>query len=178
MVDPAFGKPTVRAVAPVEPFTFDVPDQDVAHFKQLLKLSKLAPEAWYNSQEGGVYCVSRQWLKDAKDAWLEFDWRKHEAHLNSVPNFQVTLDHAEGGPMNLHFAALFSCKEGALPVLCMHSWPGGFFEYLPVMYLLAQRYIPEDLPYYVIVPSIQGFGTSTAPLGIELTYNHAAETLY
>ena len=178
MVDAAFGRLPLNAVAPAAPFVFELPAQDIESFKQLLQLSKLAPETWYNRQEGGTYGISRQWLKDAKEAWLGFDWRGQESYLNSVPNFKLTLDHPECGTTTLHFAALFSSRKDALPVLFMHSWPGAFFEYLPTMHILAQRYTPEDLPYHIIVPSLPGFGPSTAPLAVELTYNHTAELLH
>lgn len=51
-----------------------------------------------------------------------------------------------------------------MAVLFVHGWPGSFFEFLPLLKLLREKYPDEDsLPYHIIVPSIPGYGLSDAP---------------
>lgn len=83
----------------------------------------------------------------------------------------------------VHFAALWSKKENAIPLLLLHGCelpstarsalscidihhhqgPGSFLEFLPILSLLKDKYTPETLPYNVIVPSLPGFGFSARP---------------
>lgn len=42
-----------------------------------------------------------------------------EARINEFPHFITAI---EG--MSIHFAALFSEREDAVPILLLHGWPG------------------------------------------------------
>lgn len=59
--------------------------------------------------------------------------------------------------------ALFSKRPDALPLVCLHGWPGCFLEFLPVAKLLQSKYTPETLPYHLIVPSLPGYTFSSGP---------------
>lgn len=59
--------------------------------------------------------------------------------------------------------ALFSKKEDAIPLLCLHGWPGSFLEFIPILSILRQRYTTESLPYHIIVPSLPGYAFSSRP---------------
>lgn len=156
----------------IEPFQLHVTDTEIDNCKTLLLLSKLGPETWENSKasrdSGKYYGITRNWLSDAKDAWLfNFDWRKHEARINSFPNFKTTI-HDDGSEnssssFSLHFTALFSRKKDAVPVLFMHGWPGSFSEFLPMLDLLRTKYTADTLPFHAIVPSLPGYGLSSGP---------------
>lgn len=163
-----------------ERFTLRVPEQELEEFKQLLKLSKIGPETWYNRQEGGQFGVTREWLIKAKDAWLGFDWRKHEDRINSFPNFMSKVENADLGTMSIHFVALFSNREDALPVVFLHGWPGSFLEFYPVLDLLVNKYTPDNMPYHIIVPSLPGYGLSSAsiPLDKETHLESVAESVH
>jgi pimeloyl-ACP methyl ester carboxylesterase len=163
-----------------EKFTLRVPDQDLEEFKQLLKLSKIGPETWYNKQEGGRFGVTREWLTNAKDAWLRFDWRKQEDRINSFPNFKSKVENADLGTVDIHFVALFSKKKDALPLIFMHGWPGSFLEFYPVLDLLVNKYTPDTMPYHVIVPSLPGYGLSSdsIPLDTETLPESVAASLH
>ncbi|KAJ3946793.1 uncharacterized protein N0V96_003168 [Colletotrichum fioriniae] len=176
----AFGNLPSGVSKTPEKFTLKVPDQSVDEFQQLLKLSKIGPETWYNKQEDGQFGVSRKWLIDAKEAWLKFDWRKQEARINSVPNFKAKVEDADLGTVDVHFAALFSNKKDATPVIFMHGWPGSFLEFFPMIDLLVSKYTPDTLPYHVIVPSLPGYGLSAGsiPLEKETQQEAVARTLH
>lgn len=83
---------------------------------------------------------------------------KQQAHINSFPHFTTNV---EG--FNIHFVALFSQKRDAIPLICLHGWPGSFLEWLRVLQLLTSKYSPETLPYHIIVPSLPGYGFSSPP---------------
>lgn len=58
-----------------KPFKVDIPQSALDELKTLLKLSKLAPPTYENSQDDRRYGVSAKWTQNAKDKWLnEFDW--------------------------------------------------------------------------------------------------------
>ncbi|KAH7145373.1 epoxide hydrolase N terminus-domain-containing protein [Dactylonectria estremocensis] len=135
------------------PFLFEVPDQDLKEFRDLVRLSKIGPPTWWNMQNDRRFGITREWLVKGKNAWLDaFDWRKHERRINSFPNFKIITDQ-EAGRTSVHFAALFSTKKDAIPIIFMHSWPGSFIEFLPMTNRLVKKYTPVTLPYHIVVPS-------------------------
>ncbi|KAI0141902.1 Alpha/Beta hydrolase protein [Xylariaceae sp. FL1272] len=162
-----------------EPFTFRVSDKDLDEFKTLLQLSKIGPATWWNQQKERNLGVSRDWLIKAKDAWLNnFDWRKHEAYINSFPNFKLRIKDPEAEEIDIHFAALFSKKPDAIPIVFMHGFPASFTEFLPMLDLLAEKYIAETLPYHVIVPSLPDFALSgSSSRSVEMTMTQAARIM-
>ncbi|EAW25566.1 epoxide hydrolase family protein [Aspergillus fischeri NRRL 181] len=165
------GKPQV--------FSLHVPDQDVADFRALLKLSKIGPRTWWNEHMDGSFGVSRHWLIKAKDIWLnDFDWRQQEANINSFPNFKIAVNNPEHGQLSVHFVALFSARPDAVPIIFMHGWPGSFLEFFPMLNIMTKKYTPESLPYHVIVPSLPGYGLS-ADIGHEkeFTLDSAAQVM-
>ncbi|KAI4616472.1 hypothetical protein J4E80_005746 [Alternaria sp. BMP 0032] len=140
-----------------EPFTLNVSDQSISEWRQLLQLSKLAPETWEGRQEDRRFGVSRKWLSDAKDYWLnKYDWRAQEKHINSFPNYKMQIE-----DVDMHFVALFSEKKDAIPIIFMHGWPGSFLEFLPMLTLIKEKYSARDLPYHIVVPSLPGYTLST-----------------
>ncbi|KAK7421201.1 hypothetical protein QQX98_002331 [Neonectria punicea] len=159
----AFGSVPHTAKTIPEKFTLRIPDRQIKDFKSLLAASKVGPE--------------NLWLTEAKHAWLKFDWRRQEDRINSVPNFKITVNDADVGKTSMHFAALFSAKKDALPLLFLHGWPGSFLEFLPMLDILKRKYTPETLPYHIIVPSLPHYGLSGGPSDVELTLEVAARLL-
>ena len=49
--------------------------------------------------------------------------RACEAQMNSFPNFTSSIED-KGDTFRVHFVALFSSKPDAVPLLCLHGWPG------------------------------------------------------
>lgn len=151
-----------------EPFQLHVPESELADLKTLLRLSKIGPDTYENrtsTRQGGEYFgITRDWLSEAKQTWLDkFDWREHEADINSFPAFKVPIQAGAGEPLSIHFTALFSKKQDAVPVLFMHGWPGSFLEFLPMLELLRTKYTAETLPIHAVVPSLPGYGLSSGP---------------
>ncbi|KAH6970284.1 epoxide hydrolase [Fusarium avenaceum] len=151
-----------QALKQPEPFSLHVSDEDLEEFKSLLKLSKIGPLTWENSREG--FGVTREWLSDTKDFWLQhFDWRHQEKLINSFPNFKATVTDPVHDSLSIHFVALFSNKPDAIPIVFLHGWPGSFLEFFPMLELLTKQYDPQSLPYHIIVPSLPGYTLSSGP---------------
>ena len=157
-----------------KPFTLNIPDQDIGDWRQLLKLSKLAPETWEGSQEDRRYGVTRKWLAETKDYWLNaYSWRDEEKRINSFPNYRMQIN-----GVDLHFIALFSEKQNAVPIQFLHGWPGSFVEFLPMLSLIRDQYRSvKDLPYHIIVPSLPGYPLSPRPTDREFTMEESSAVL-
>lgn len=159
-----FAKVPSAATLDVKPFKAHVDEEKLKHFKELLKLSSIGPAVFENTNNGRRYGTRRDWLINAKKAWLEdFDWRKHEDRINSFPNFTAKVTDDEGATIDLHFLALFSEKEDAIPIAFFHGWPGSFLEFFDLADILRKRHTPQDLPYHIIVPSLPGYAYSSGP---------------
>lgn len=159
-----------------EPFTFHVCEEELAEFRDLLKLSKIGPATWWNQQKTPEFGVSLEWLSKAKETWLtSFDWRKHEEYINKFSNFKIAIKDHDDGQVNIHFVAMFSSRKDAIPIIFLHGFPASFVEFLPMMEVLTEKYTPETLPYQVIVPSLPDFGLSSgSSQNIEMTLDRAA----
>lgn len=144
-------------------FKVSIPETQLSDFKTLLKLSKIAPATYESLQEDRRYGLTTNWITEAKDYWLnEFDWRACEDRINSFPHFRVPVKDGEDS-LDIHFVALFSEREDAIPVLLLHGWPGSFLEFLEILTLMKERYTPSNLPYHFIVPSLPGYAFSSSP---------------
>ncbi|CAG8295087.1 unnamed protein product [Penicillium olsonii] len=174
-----FGIPPKNISADLEPFKLHVPEYELFRFKELLRLSEIGPETWWNVQNDPQVGISRKWLAETKETWLyHFDWRKHEDQINKFPSFKTVVEDNEAGPIDIHFTALFSAKEDAIPMIFLHGFPSSFMEYLPMIELLAEKYTPENLPYHIIVPSLPDYGLSSrSALNMEMTVATSARIM-
>ncbi|KAK7430490.1 hypothetical protein QQZ08_003009 [Neonectria magnoliae] len=152
-----------NATLDLRPFTAHVPEKDVELLKTLLRLAKLGPETYENTQNRVEFGTQRKWLGNAKDTWQHnYDWRQTENKINSFPNFIAPIEY-ENEVFSLHFVALFSQNPHAVPVLLLHGWPGSFLEFLDVLSIYKNKFTVADLPYHLIVPSLSGYGYSSGP---------------
>jgi microsomal epoxide hydrolase len=141
-----------------KPFTLSIPDEELADSLQLLRLSKLGPTTWENTQTEQGFGITRQWLSDARDYWLSyFDWRAQESYINSYANYKMEIEN-----LDIHFIGYFSAKKDAVPIIFMHGWPGSFVEFLPMLNLVRKQYpTKDDLPYHIVIPSLPGYTLSS-----------------
>ena len=106
--------------------------------------------------------VPVEYLKDLAEYWRTgYQWRTHEAALNSHPQFITTID-----GQNIHFLHIRSPEPDATPLVLLHGWPGGVVDFLDVIGPLTDPRShggdPADA-FHVVIPSLPGFGFS-APL--------------
>lgn len=131
----------------VKPFKIDV-RQDVLDDLQ----ARLRQTRWPDAPDniGWNYGTDPVYLKSLVDYWQkEYDWRKQEAALNSVPQFTVEI---EG--LTIHFQHIKSKSPNAPTLLLLHGWPDGFYRFHKVIPLLTND-------YNLVIPSIPGFGFSS-----------------
>ena len=148
----------------INKFEAAVPESDLKDFRHLLRLSKIGPKTYENSQQDRRFGVTREWLEKAKEHWeYVYDWRKTETYINSFPNFTTPINDDDGEQFSIHFVVLFSHKADAVPIMFLHGWPGSFLEFLSLLDTLRKKYKPQDLPFHVVVPSLPGYTYSSGP---------------
>ncbi|RDW86741.1 epoxide hydrolase family protein [Aspergillus mulundensis] len=158
MTSPFTKLPSTASITPSS-FRVAVPDEQLSEFKTLVRLSKIAPQTYENLQEDRQYGVTHEWMSTMKEEWVNrFDWRAVEEQVNCFPQYTTEI---EG--LTIHFAALFSEKTDAIPIVLLHGWPGSYFEFLPLLQLFKDEYSPSTLPYHLIVPSLPGYAFSSGP---------------
>lgn len=144
----------------IRPFRIDVPQADLDDLADRLARTRWATEL--PSDDPWARGVPTTYLRKLADHWASsYDWRKHEARLNELPQFVTTID-----GQRIHFLHVRSPEEGALPLLLTHGWPGSVAEFLDVVGPLSDpRAHGGDSAdaFHLVIPSIPGFGFS-APL--------------
>jgi pimeloyl-ACP methyl ester carboxylesterase len=140
----------------IRPFRIDVPQTDLDDLQ-----ARLARTRWPEEIPGVGWSrgVPLSYLKDLAGYWLtEYDWRRHEADLNKLPQFTTEIDGA-----HVHFLHVRSHESGALPLILTHGWPGSIVEFLKVIGPLtdprAHGGDPADA-FHLVIPSLPGFGFS------------------
>jgi pimeloyl-ACP methyl ester carboxylesterase len=140
----------------VRPFRIEVPEDALVDLYQRLDRTRWPDEL---ADAGWIYGVSLPYLKDLVHYWRhEYDWRRHEARLNTLPQFTTVIDGAQ-----VHFVHVRSPEPDALPLVITHGWPGSIVELLGVLGPLSDPRSfggdPADA-FDVVAPSIPGFGFS------------------
>jgi pimeloyl-ACP methyl ester carboxylesterase len=142
--------------APVRPFRIAIPEEDIEDLRR-----RLAQPRWPDEVSGAGWSrgVPADYLKKLAEYWRGgYDWRKHEARLNELPQFTTAVD-----GQNLHFVHVRSPEPGALPLMLIHGWPGSFVEFLELIGPLSDPRAhggdPRDA-FDVVIPSIPGHGFS------------------
>ena len=145
-------------------FKVAISDKELGEFRELLRLSKSGPKTYENLQNDGRFGVTYEWMLNAKSHWeTKFDWRRHEERINSFPNYIADIKDEDGDEHAIHFVALFSEKHDAIPLMCIHGWPGSFLEFLDMLSTFKKRYTAQELPYHIVIPSLPGYAFSSTP---------------
>lgn len=141
----------------IRPYRLDVPQVALDDLRDRLARTRwpvdVAPD------DGWRRGVPVAYLRDLADHWRDgYDWRTHEARLNSFPQFTTAVD-----GVDLHFLHVRSSEPDAVPLLLLHGWPGSIVEFLDVVGPLTDPVAhggqAEDA-FHVVVPSLPGFGLS------------------
>ena len=107
----------------IRPFRVDVPEADLDDLRDRLGRTRWPAEV---PGVGWSRGVPVGYLRELAEYWrTAYDWRKHEARLNQLPQFTTTIDGA-----NLHFLHVRSPEPAATPLLLIHGWPGSVVEFL------------------------------------------------
>src|SRR2546422_2623117 len=143
----------------VRPFRFEASQSDLDDLRRRLQATRwpskeLVKDGSQGVQLATIQALCRYWATD-------YDWRKAEANLNALPQFQTEIDGVE-----IHFIHVKSRHDNALPLLITHGWPGSVFELLgligPLTDPTAHGGKAEDA-FSIVLPSLPGYGFSGEP---------------
>jgi len=151
--------PAMAATDSVRPFRVNFPDADLDNLRRRVQATQwpereLVPDATQGVQLATVQALSNYWGTD-------YDWRKCEAKLNSLPQFTTQID-----GLDIHFIHVRSKHENALPLIVTHGWPGSVIEQLKIIEPLtnptAHGASASDA-FHLVIPSLPGYGFSGKP---------------
>jgi pimeloyl-ACP methyl ester carboxylesterase len=143
----------------IREFHVNVPEADLADLRRRINATKwpereTVPDATQGVQLATTQALARYWA-------TEYDWRKVEARLNSLPNFITEID-----GLDIHFIHVRSKHKNALPLIVTHGWPGSIIEQLkivdPLVNPTAHGGTAADA-FDVVIPSMPGYGFSGRP---------------
>ncbi len=178
---PSTSAPPAKSVAAAEdtsirPFHVNIPEEALTNLRQRIAATKWPERETVSDATQGVQLATMQKLANY---WAtDYDWRKVEARLNSLPQFVTTID-----GLDIHFIHVRSKNANALPVIVTHGWPGSIIEQLKIIGPLTDPTAyggkAEDA-FDVVIPSLPGYGFSgkpTAPGWNPVSIAHAWATL-
>jgi hypothetical protein len=98
----------------IRPFHVNVPEAELTELRRRINATKwpereTVPDATQGVQLATTQALARYWA-------TEYDWRKIEAKLNSLPNFITEID-----GLDIHFIHVRSKHENALPLIVTHG---------------------------------------------------------
>jgi pimeloyl-ACP methyl ester carboxylesterase len=146
------------ATISIQPYTIAIPEADIVDLKGRLSRTRFPPAVVDDWSDGTDVAYLRESLTYWRD---EFDWRAQEARLNAVPQFVARI-----GDQDVHFVHVRGRGPKPMPLIITHGWPGSFIEMLDVIPRLTD---PERFggdahdAFDVVVPSLPGYGFSSAP---------------
>jgi epoxide hydrolase len=140
----------------IRPYRISVPQADLDDLRERLARTRWARDLPGAGWERGV---PTGYLRELAGYWAgEYDWRAHEAALNTHPQFITTIDGA-----SVQFLHLRSAQPDATPLLLLHGWPGSIVEFLdmigPLTDPAAHGGDPADA-FHLVIPSLPGYGFS------------------
>jgi pimeloyl-ACP methyl ester carboxylesterase len=142
--------------ASIVPFRIAVSAAELEDLQRRLATVRWPPEAPGAGWEDGV---PLGYLRELAEYWrTTYDWRRHEARLNSFAQFTTEIDGAR-----VHFLHVRSAEPDALPLIVTHGWPGSIAEFIHVIGPLADPRAHGGDPgdaFHVVAPSIPGYGFS------------------
>ena len=146
----------------IRPFKLHVQDADLKDLRRRILETRWPKKENVADASQGVQLATMQKLAHY---WsTDYDWRKVEAKLNSLPQFTTNID-----GVDIHFIHVRSKNKNALPVIITHGWPGSVIELLKIIDPLTNPTAyggnAEDA-FDVVIPSIPGYGFSDPPTSV------------
>jgi pimeloyl-ACP methyl ester carboxylesterase len=143
----------------IRPFHIHVPQSALDDLRHRIAATRWPDKETVADQSQGVQLAKLQKL--VRYWGTDYDWRKVEATLNSLPQFVTTID-----GLDIHFIHVRSRHPNALPLLITHGWPGSVIEQIKVIGPLTNPTAfggrAEDA-FDVVIPSVPGYGFSSRP---------------
>jgi pimeloyl-ACP methyl ester carboxylesterase len=143
----------------IRPFHSNIADADLADLRRRVLATRWPERETVMDASQGVQLATVQALISYWGS--DYDWRKCEAKLNSLPQFTTKID-----GLDIHFIHVRSKHENALPMIVTHGWPGSIIEQLKIIEPLtnptAHGASASDA-FHLVIPSLPGYGFSGKP---------------
>jgi epoxide hydrolase len=137
----------------VQPFRVAIPQAALDDLRGRLARTRWIDELPGTGWERGV---PPGYLKELAGYWAGgFDWPKREAALNEFPQYITEID-----GQNVHFLHIRSPRDGAIPLLLIHGWPGSPADFLAMAGPLTSPSEPGSPAFHLVIPSLPGHGFS------------------
>jgi pimeloyl-ACP methyl ester carboxylesterase len=150
---------TVETATEIRAFSVAVPDEALDDLRRRIEATQWPERETVAGDSQGVPLATMQKL--ARYWATEYNWRRVEAKLNSLPQFITEID-----GLDIHFIHARSKHEDALPLIVNHGWPGSIIEQLKIIDRLTDptAYGASAADAFdVVVPSMPGYGFSGKP---------------
>jgi len=151
----------MNADTAVRPLRIEIADEAIADLRRRIAAWRPPEREPVDDQSQGVQLATVHALANY---WAtEYDWRRCEEKLNTLPQFTTEID-----GLDIHFIHVRSAQQDALPVIITHGWPGSVIELLKVIEPLTN---PAEYggnasdAFHVVIPSMPGYGFSGKPAG-------------
>jgi pimeloyl-ACP methyl ester carboxylesterase len=159
MAQIATAPPAVAKDTTIRPFRVNVPDKDLAELRRRIAATRWPEKETVADESQGVPLAM---TRELASYWgTDYDWRKVEAKLNSLPQSTTNID-----GLDIHFIHVRSREKNALPLIINHGWPGSVIEQIkligPLTDPVAHGGKAEDA-FDVVIPSMPGYGFSGKP---------------
>lgn len=143
----------------IRPFKVHIDKNELVDLRKRILQTRWPDREVVTDQTQGVQVAAMQKLAHY---WAtDYDWRKAEARLNTLPQFVTTID-----GVDIHFIHVRSKYPNALPLIMTHGWPGSIFECLDIIAPLTDPVAyggkAEDA-FDIVIPSMPGYGFSGKP---------------
>ena len=143
----------------IRPFDVNVPEEELTELRRRINATRWPEKETATDASQGVQLATMQAL--ARYWTTDYDWRKCEAKLKSLPSFITEID-----GLDIHFIHVRSKHENAMPLIVTHGWPGSVVEQLKIVDPLtnptAHGANASDA-FHLVIPSMPGYGYSGKP---------------
>ena len=143
----------------IRPFEIGFEEPELADLRRRISATRWPERETVSDDSQGTPLAMMQ---DLARYWAsDYDWRRCEKKLNSLPNFLTEID-----GLDIHFIHVRSPHENALPLIVTHGWPGSIIEQLKIIGPLTDPTAyggTEADAFHVVIPSLPGHGFSAKP---------------
>ena len=143
----------------IRPFRYQASKSELIDLRRRVLATRWPERETVSDATQGVQLAT---MRKLAHYWANnYDWRKVEARINSLPQFVTKID-----GLDIHFIHVRSKHANALPMIITHGWPGSIVEQLkiigPLTDPIAYGGSAEDA-FDVVIPSLPGYGFSGKP---------------
>ena len=143
----------------IRPFRIKFAEEMLNDMRRRINTTRWPDRETVTDESQGVQLAA---IKEIARYWgTDYDWRRCESKLNSLPHFKTEID-----GLDIHFIHVRSKHENALPLIVTHGWPGSIIEQLGIIEPLTNPTVHggnASDAFHLVIPSLPGYGFSAKP---------------